>query len=56
MKHLKIGLIVLLLTSVPNAQAGEVSFRYGFIGKQGTGAETLVVIEAGATLYSGNPL
>jgi hypothetical protein len=31
-------------------------FPYGFIGKQETGAETLVVIEAGATLYSGNPL
>tara|TARA_Y100000780_G_C13617285_1_gene391052 strand:- start:95 stop:754 length:660 start_codon:yes stop_codon:yes gene_type:complete len=56
MKHLKIGFIVLLLAIVPNAQAGEVSFRYGFIGKQGTGDETLVVIEAGATLHSGDPL
>ena len=56
MKHLKIGFIVLFLASVPNVQAGEVSFRYGFIGKQGTGAETLVVIEAGATLHSGDPL
>ena len=56
MKHLKIGFIVLLLAIVPNAQAGEVSFRYGFIGKQGTGDETLAVIEAGATLHSGDPL
>ena len=56
MKHLKIGFIVLLLAIVPNAQAGEVSFRYGFIGKQGTGDETLVAIEAGATLHSGDPL
>ena len=56
MIHLKIGFIVLFLASVPNVQAGEVSFRYGFIGKQGTGAETLVVIEAGATLHSGDPL
>ena len=56
MKHLKIGFIVLFLASVPNVQAGEVSFRYGFIGKQGTGAETLVVIEPGATLHSGDPL
>jgi hypothetical protein len=55
-KHLKIGLIVLLLASVPNVQAGEVSFRYGFIGKQGTGDESLVVIEAGATLHSGDPI
>ena len=56
MKHLKIGFIVLLLAIVPNVQAGEVSFRYGFIGKQGTDAETLIVIEAGATLHSGNLL
>ena len=56
MKHLKTGLIVLLLASVPNVQAGEVSFRYGFIGKQETGADNLVVIEAGATLHSGDPL
>ena len=56
MTHLKIGFIVLLLAIVPNAQAGEVSFRYGFIGKQGTGDETLAVIEAGATLHSGDPL
>ena len=56
MTHLKIGFMVLLLAIVPNAQAGEVSFHYGFIGKQGTGDETLVVIEAGATLHSGDPL
>ena len=55
-KHLKIGFIVLFLASVPNVQAGEVSFRYGFIGKQGTEDETLVVIEPGATLHSGDPL
>ena len=56
MKHLKIGLTVLLLASVPNVQAGEVSFRYGFIGKQGADAKNLVVIEEGATLHSGDPL
>tara|TARA_B100001079_G_scaffold163448_1_gene140137 strand:- start:265 stop:924 length:660 start_codon:yes stop_codon:yes gene_type:complete len=56
MRHLKIGLIALLLASAPNIQAGEVSFRYGFIGKQTTGAGNLVAIEAGATLHSGDPL
>ena len=56
MQHLKIGLIALLLASAPNIQAGEVSFRYGFIGKQTTGAGNLVAIEAGATLHSGDPL
>ena len=56
MKHLKIGFIVLLLASVPNVQAGEVSFRYGFIGKQETSAGNLVAIEPGATLHSGDLL
>ncbi len=55
-QHLRIGFIVLLLASALNVQAGEVSFRYGFIGKQTTGTDNLVVIEAGATLHSGDPL
>ena len=56
MRQLKISFAVLLLTAVGAAHASDVSFRYGFIGKQGSGTDNVVMIEAGATLYSGDPL